>query len=145
VWRSTLQVDERLARQWLRNMQTTGKPGEPDLWRKAAAQVITSSQGNARKHGRAHELNVYHVLALLRDQDYECAVSGISLEPTFGTNELWNPWSPSIDRIDNRKGYVPGNVRITCIAANLAMGRWGEEALAKLAKHVVAKRNKRAA
>ena len=46
-----------------------------------------------------------------------CPVLGIKLE-AGRVNGKHNPASPSLDRIDGRKGYVPGNVRIISYRAN---------------------------
>lgn len=43
------------------------------------------------------------------------------------------PFAPSVDRIDSSLGYVAGNVRLVCVAANLAMNEWGESVLSKIA------------
>lgn len=43
-----------------------------------------------------------------------CPVLGIPLEPGVKCK----PTSPSVDRFDNSKGYVPGNVRVISHRAN---------------------------
>jgi hypothetical protein len=45
-----------------------------------------------------------------------CPALGIKLDYSFGTGV--GPTSPSFDRIDPRKGYVPGNVIIVSNLAN---------------------------
>ncbi len=35
--------------------------------------------------------------------------------------------SPSVDRIDPKKGYVYSNIRIVCFSLNAAIGNWGDE------------------
>lgn len=57
-----------------------------------------------------------------------CSVTGAAFE--FGGRR--NPMSPSIDRIDSRRGYESGNVRIVTLVANTAMSNWGEEMISKL-------------
>ena len=64
-------------------------------------------------------------------------MTGVQLSLLSG-NRRENPWAPSIDRIDNSKGYEAGNVRMVCVAANFAMNAWGEEALYELAASMVA-------
>jgi hypothetical protein len=61
---------------------------------------------------------------------WRCAVTGIEF-----TDELIagkRPYAPSIDRIDNARGYVRGNTRVVCVAANIAMNVWGVEVLRRL-------------
>jgi hypothetical protein len=50
-----------------------------------------------------------------------CPALGIPLRSTLGQgslppNKLYN--SPSLDRVDNSKGYIPGNVRVISMRAN---------------------------
>ena len=44
-----------------------------------------------------------------------------------------NPRAPSLDRLDNSKGYTLDNVRLVCWAFNLARGVWPDEVFHKLA------------
>ena len=55
-----------------------------------------------------------------------CEMSGVRLKMNGG-KLAWN--SPSLDRKDPSKGYVPGNVRIIAYALNSALGNWGPEKL----------------
>jgi hypothetical protein len=58
-----------------------------------------------------------------------CNVTGVALSfsPYDGNYATRHPWKPSFDRIDNSKGYVPGNVQLVCWAYNLAKGSWGAD------------------
>lgn len=46
-----------------------------------------------------------------------CPALGIPLYPNFG-GKAQHPYSPSIDRIDPTKGYIPGNVKVISAKAN---------------------------
>jgi len=48
-----------------------------------------------------------------------CPVLGIKLDWGMNGNQ---PNSPSLDRIDPRFGYIPGNVRLVCQSYNMAKG-----------------------
>lgn len=56
----------------------------------------------------------------ITEQDLElperCPVLGIPL--TIGEGGKANPNSASVDRIDNAKGYIPGNVEVISLRAN---------------------------
>lgn len=56
----------------------------------------------------------------ITEDDFEipeyCPVLGVKLERN--SSKGWWPWSPSMDRIDNTKGYVPGNVEVISWRAN---------------------------
>ena len=45
-----------------------------------------------------------------------CPILGIKLK--YGTGKRGDPASASIDRKDNKKGYIPGNVAIVSLRAN---------------------------
>lgn len=45
-----------------------------------------------------------------------CPVLGIPID--YGAKGINNPNAASVDRIDNKKGYVPGNVVIVSFRAN---------------------------
>jgi hypothetical protein len=47
-----------------------------------------------------------------------CPVLGIKLHSVRGKNPMQNGAAPSVDRFDNDKGYVKGNVRVISSRAN---------------------------
>lgn len=61
-------------------------------------------------------------------QSLVCPYLNVSLEPS---RRARSPWAPSLDRIDNSKGYTPDNVKLTSWVWNLMRGDLSvEEALA---------------
>lgn len=67
-----------------------------------------------------------------------CPVLGIELKSGIGESGKpggnWN--SPSLDRIDSSKGYVPGNIQVMSFLANTMKGSATPEQLLKFAKWV---------
>jgi predicted molibdopterin-dependent oxidoreductase YjgC len=62
------------------------------------------------------------------EQNGKCKLTNIDF--TFKLKETqknFNPFNPSIDRIDSSKGYTKDNVRIVCVIVNLALNEFGEE------------------
>lgn len=54
-----------------------------------------------------------------------CSVTGLPLLWKWdGTGK--NPWAPSIDRIDNSRGYTPDNIRVVCWIFNLSKSTWDD-------------------
>lgn len=55
------------------------------------------------------------------------------------SKSVWRarPFAPSLDRIDARKGYTTDNVRLVAWVVNHALGDWGEEVFAKIARAYV--------
>jgi hypothetical protein len=83
-------------------------------------------------------IDAEQVIESARRLEWRCAVTGLpmTLEVVRGKR----PYAPSIDRIDCALDYVPGNVRIVCVAANLAMNVWGEEVLLRMMRGIVPRR-----
>ena len=104
-----------------------------------ARVMLANAKRRQRATGLPMELTLADIEEMLRLQEWRCAVSGIRFELTPQPDRFYAPWRPSLDRIDNARGYVPGNVRIVCVIANWAMGEWGEAALLRLARAVIRK------
>lgn len=50
------------------------------------------------------------------------------------TGSMNAPYAPSIDRRDSTRGYTPDNCRMVVWALNMALGQWGDEVFAVVAK-----------
>jgi len=78
--------------------------------------------------------------AIIREAEicqWRCAVTGTPLSLKKVNGRM--PFAPSIDRIDSAGDYTMDNVRVVCVAANLAMNVWGERPLREMAKWMVSK------
>ena len=79
--------------------------------------------------------------ATIRTADLEwpthCPVLGIELDYSTprGQRNWRNPALPSLDRWDNTKGYVPGNVFVISLRANQLKGNATAEELLAIAKY----------
>ena len=60
-----------------------------------------------------------------------CELTGLRLEFSMVSN---NPFKPSLDRIDTRRGYHPDNVRIVAWGINNMLNNWGDDVAYVLAK-----------
>jgi hypothetical protein len=85
-------------------------------------------------------LSVDDVFARLREIDGKCAITGLPLD--FGRPLAGHagPFSPSIDRKIPEVGYVPNNIRIVCLAVNMALSFWGDDIFAVVADAYLRKR-----
>lgn len=102
-----------------------------------ARRLVARSRSNAKgRRALAHELTYEDVLKLLWDADWRCAVTATPFSLVEVGPRKQRPYAPSIDRIDNSLGYVQGNCRMVCTAANYAMNTWGEEVLRHLARNI---------
>lgn len=66
-----------------------------------------------------------------------CEVTKIPFNVSAETAGERRPYAPSIDRIDCRQGYTPENVRVVCVAVNIAMNEWGEDVLYRVCTALV--------
>lgn len=112
-----------------------------------ALKLLRNTQSNARKRNIDFDLTPNDMRLLLVRSKGVCEVSGLAFTLAYGNQPgvkagqrvERRPWAPSIDRIDNLKGYYVENCRLVCCVANLAMNEWGEPVLHRLA-HAVASR-----
>jgi hypothetical protein len=93
--------------------------------------MLRRAQSRAKERG--HEFNLelsdIHIPT-------HCPVLGISLVVHKGRSG-GNPNSPALDRIDNNKGYVKGNVMVVSHRANMMKVDASPEELLKFADWVI--------
>ena len=90
---------------------------------KRAMCLIANARTRSRRRGVEFGLDFFVGELQRRIDNGVCELTGVKIDLSPGRK--WN--SPSIDRIDPKGGYLPGNVRMVCQAMNLAMGDWGED------------------
>ena len=82
---------------------------------------------SARRRSKSKNIDFAIELADIKErlENGHCEVSGI---PFFigNTNESFkiHPFSPSLDRIDNSKGYLPDNIKLVCFIYNVGKNRY---------------------
>jgi hypothetical protein len=90
-----------------------------------ARYLLNSSRSNARKRNLPHTIT-------------EKDISIPDICPVFKTSFIFNtPYAPSIDRIDNSKGYVPGNIQIISKKANMLKSNASQDELVMFSKWVL--------
>lgn len=96
----------------------------------AASRLARSVNSRARhQYQVCSEITTKWILDTIERQDGKCAVSGIpfSYDRGLPTKDRRNPRAPSVDRIDNARGYEKRNCRIVILAVNIALNLWGDE------------------
>lgn len=59
-----------------------------------------------------------------------CQATGLPLDMLrAGQRGRTRPFAPTLDRVNPKRGYVPGNVRVVAAAYNQARGSWGDDVL----------------
>lgn len=103
------------------------------LWRQnnTAHFLWLSAKGSAKRRGIEFTIEKHDVVV-----PFVCPYLGLELhrEVTDGGR---HHLSPSIDRIDNSKGYVPGNVEVISYLANLMKNQASPEQLVAFANGVL--------
>jgi hypothetical protein len=90
--------------------------------------LLSAAQSRARKNNLDINIDLNFLLSLYEKQNGKCKLT--NLEFTFepkGVETNYNPFNPSIDKIDHSKGYTKDNVRLVCTIVNLALNTFGEE------------------
>lgn len=95
------------------------------------SENISNSKKRAAKFNWDHNLTIPYLAKLWFKQKGRCAVTGLMLEYESGDQHSKNPCRTSIDRIDNNRGYVEGNVRLLTHWANNAKSTWPDEIFIK--------------
>lgn len=98
------------------------------------------ARGRAKKRGLSFTVTSDLLTDMIVRQDFKCAVSGIDVEfkTAFRRDYRRHPFVASVDRMDNDRGYEPDNVRIVCLIVNVARSDFGDQALIKMARAIVA-------
>ena len=92
------------------------------------------------KRRRKVEINIEYLMKIYDAQEGKCALSGIRMTWAGGKTM---PTSISVDRIDNDKDYVPGNVRLVCMCVNAFRNTMNDEQLLIMAQAIVSNMSSR--
>lgn len=100
-----------------------------------SSQLLRSAQKRAKDRGTECTITREWVVEKLRAG--VCELTGLPL--IFVTGLGRSAFSPSIDRIDQTKGYTPENSRVILTAVNIGRGEWDDDTLLLWATALVRK------
>lgn len=89
--------------------------------------MLRNATVRSKRAGREHSLTSAALWLLLSKQRFRCALTDIPFDVAPRGHNIVRPFAPSIDRIDNTKGYTLDNVRIVCTIANMARNTFSDD------------------
>jgi hypothetical protein len=101
-------------------------------------KIISSSRKRSEDRGIEFEIDYEYISKLANSAGMRCAITGIHFNWWKPSHSRVGPYVPSLDRIDSKKGYIPGNVRLVCWAANIGMSDWGAGVFFRICNMVTA-------
>jgi hypothetical protein len=91
-----------------------------------------------KKYG-VTDIDLLYLKILWKEQNGKCPITGMDLIMPK-TCDSWengeSPYNASLDRIDNSKGYIKGNVRYVSHMANIARSTFSDNELIKFCQAV---------
>jgi hypothetical protein len=93
-----------------------------------------------RQRKKDFDLTLEYLKELWESQNGICPFTGFELEARTYDGKSDNPLnikSASLDRIDNSKGYVKGNVRFVSVMFNFARNKFSDEEVIEFAQAVI--------
>lgn len=114
-----------------RNSEQSLKP------RYRAFLLFSSARNRAKKFGL--EFNLTKLWVLQKIEQGTCEISGEKFEFKSHVEFNFNPYPPSLDRIDSKGGYTIENCRVILTALNVAINEFGLDLYLTLAKKVISK------
>ncbi len=88
----------------------------------------------ALKRSKEFNVSIEYLWELYEKQDRKCVLTGLFI--VFGRNGHCNETSASLDRIDNNKGYIKGNVRWVLKDINMIRGNYNTDYFIELCNAV---------
>ena len=105
----------------------------------SATPRYTLGRARSKALGRRPDpdnVSLDYLVTMFDNQEGLCIVSGIKMTWSAGDSGR-KPTTISLDRIDNSKGYIPGNVRLVCWMVNAFKGTWTDEQMLTMARAIV--------
>lgn len=133
----SLGSDERIAFAKAQEILFCGVPdvaavSRQQLNSKYLREAFREAKQRAGRKSLPFTIELGFIEKMMVDQDFRCALSDIEFCVDKMPGAYHRPFVASIDRIDSDRGYEPGNVRLVCLAVNIARGAWGDDVFARI-------------
>ena len=100
-----------------------------------ALHMVRNCKRSAKKRNIVFNLNVEDLLPAIELK--HCQLTGLPFDLNPPKEKTMNLYAPSVDRIDNNKGYTKDNIRVVLWAVNRAVGEDGDEAMLPILKAMI--------
>lgn len=117
----------------IRDMPVTKSEQRRQRVERAMREGLKGARSRSQTRDLAFNLSMDWLLNTVEQQDFRCALTGIEFYSKHTSSGKTNPFAPSLDRIDPKKGYTTDNVRIVILAVNLMLLDWGPEIFEQVA------------
>lgn len=114
---------QRYKKDYLERRKTFSKSIRGKLY-----DLLEAARGRAKCKNLPIDIDLEYLIDLHEQQNGKCKLTKI--EFTFNTRQdgqHFNPFNPSIDKIDSKKGYTKDNIRLVCVIVNLSLNEFGED------------------
>jgi hypothetical protein len=93
-------------------------------------QLMTSAKLRSKNKERDFDLDLDFMYEMFDRQGGKCALTNLEFTYKAGynadTKSRYNPFNPSLDKIDANKGYTKDNVRLVLVIINLSLNSFGD-------------------
>ena len=103
--------------------------------------ILKMLRDRVKRKPRDFNLTLEYLKEIWDKQNGKCPFTNFDLElRTYKNDSRLNIKSASLDRIDNSKGYVQGNVRFVSVMFNFARNKFSDEEVIEFAQAVIKNR-----
>ena len=103
--------------------------------------ILKMLRSRVKDRPRDLNLTLEYLKEIWETQEGKCPFTGFDLElRRYKDDSQLNIKSASLDRIDNSKGYVQGNVRFVSVMFNFARNKFSDEEVIEFAQAVIKNR-----
>lgn len=100
-----------------------------------ASKLLASAKHRAQAKGREFDLDLDWVKDNLSEE--KCQATGVSFVYEVPNEQRHGDFSPSVDRVDNTRGYTKDNCQIVCLMYNRAKSEGTLDNVLMMAKEMV--------